>query len=98
MTYTLAAGGGHLNAIDALAAGEAACVGTGLSGAVPNSRRLGEYPARFSDSALQGLQDCLRSVRERVVPLVAKACYQEQGYVSVFIDGHGHRGAGQARG
>ena len=73
----------------ALADDEAACVGAGLAGKVPNSRRLGEYLTLFSDSALQRLQDCMRSVSERVVPLVAKACYREQGYVPVFIDGTG---------
>ena len=89
LIYTLATGGGHLNAVDALAADEAACVGTGLAGAVPNSRRLGEFLTHFSDTALQGLQDCVRSVSERVVPLVATACYQELGSVPVFIDGTG---------
>ena len=64
-------------------------MGAGLAGKVPNSRRLGEYLTLFSDSALQRLQDCMRSVSERVVPLVAKACYREQGYVPVFIDGTG---------
>ena len=94
LIYTLAAGGGHLNAVDALAADEAACVGAGLAGAVPNSRRLGEFLTHFSDSALDGLRDCVRSVSKRVVPVVAKACYREQGYVPVFIDGTGIDGTG----
>ena len=89
LVYTLATGGGHLNAVDALAADEAACGGAGLAGAVPNSRRLGEFLTHFSDSALEGLQDCVRSVSERVVPVIAEACYREQGYVPVFIDGTG---------
>ena len=65
------------------------------AGAVPNSRRLGEFLTHFSDSALQGLQDCVRSVSKRVVPVVAKACYREQGYVPVFIDGTGIDGTGK---
>ena len=89
LVYTLATGGGHLNAVDALAADEAACVGAGLAGAVPNSRRLGEFLTHCSDSALEGLQDCVRAVSERVVPVIAEACYREQGYVPVFIDGTG---------
>ena len=89
LIFALCTGGGHLNAVDALAADEAACAGTGLAGAVPDSRRLGEYLTRFSDQALDGLQDCVRAVSAQVVPSIAAACGKELGYVPVFIDGTG---------
>ena len=89
MIFALCTGGGHLNAVDALAADEAACAGTGLDDAVPDSRRLGEYLARFTDKALDGLQACVRSVSAQVVPPIAAACGEALGYVPVFIDGTG---------
>ena len=89
LIFALCTGGGHLNTVDALAADEAACEGVGLPGAVPDSRRLGEYLARFSAKALDGLQACVRSVSAQVVPVVAAACGKELGYVPVFIDGTG---------
>ncbi len=89
LIFGLATGGGHLNTVDALAADEAACEGAGLAGAVPDSRRLGEYLTRFSAKALDGLQACVRAVSAQVVPPIAAACGKELGYVPVFIDGTG---------
>ena len=89
LIFALCTGGGHLNAVDALAADEAACTGTGLDDAVPDSRRLGEYLTRFTDKALDGLQACVRSVSAQVVPPIAAACGEALGYVPVFIDGTG---------
>ena len=89
LIFALCTGGGHLNAVDALAADEAACEGAGLQGTVPNSRRLGEYLARFSAKALAGLQACVRAVSVQVVPPIAAACGKQLGYVPVFIDGTG---------
>ena len=89
MIFALCIGGGHLNAVDAVAADEAACEGAGLNGPVPDSRRLGGYLARFSAKALDGLQACVRAVNAQVVPPVAAACGKELGYVPVLIDGTG---------
>ena len=69
MIFALCTGGGHLNAVDALAADEAACEGAGLQSTVPDSRRFGKYLARFTAKDLDGLQACVRAVSAQVVPV-----------------------------
>ena len=95
-------GGGHLGDVDDLGADSAACRLAGL-GAVPGSRRLGEFLARMSDKPLAGLLECARLVSRRLVPQVARHSLETLGYVPVFVDGSGievsgRHCAGTARG
>ncbi len=94
LIYSACAGGGHLNAVDALGADEVARQTCGLR-AVPDSRRLGEYLQRMHEAALEGLRECARLVSRRLVPLVAQACVQRWGYIPVFVDGPGIEVEGQ---
>ncbi len=94
LLYAACAGGGHLHAVAAPGADDAAHQACGLR-AVPASRRLDADLQRMHEAALEGLRECARLVSRRLVPLGAQACGQRWGSVPVFVDGTGIEVEGQ---
>jgi hypothetical protein len=84
--YSLAAGDGCLRDVDRLSHDQARLEGLGLE-QVPDSRRLGEYLARFEEGSLDELGAIARALAMRVAPDVVKHLVETRGYVPVFIDG-----------
>lgn len=50
-------------------------------GAVPDSRRLGEYLQQMSVAGLSGLQTCARQASGRLLPQLVRGCLDEWGLV-----------------
>jgi hypothetical protein len=84
--YSLAAGDGALCDVDRLGEDQPRLEALGLE-TVPDSRRLGEYLARFDEDSLDSLQAVARALSIRVAPLVVSHHVQSRGYVPVFVDG-----------
>lgn len=84
--YSLAAGDGALSDVDRLRADEPRIETLALD-QVPGSRRLGEYLARFDDSAIDDLMRVVRGTADQIVPSVIEHELETRGYVPVFLDG-----------
>jgi len=82
----MASGDGCLSDVDRLNADTARRTVLGL-GAVPNSRRLGEYLSRFDERALSALYGVVQTMVPRVIGDVIDHLESTRGYVPVFVDG-----------
>ena len=80
------AGGGALSDVDALRTDK---VGRTLLGLVeaPDSRRLGEYLARFTGKEVEALEGVVQSVANEVAPMVIEHEVSTRSYLPVFVDG-----------
>lgn len=83
---SLAAGQGHLSDVDTLRCDPVARQLLALS-EVPDSRRLGEYLARFTSTDVGELSQVASSLAQQIAPKIIKHELDHRGYVPVFIDG-----------
>ena len=86
LIYSFCSGNGHLSDIDALSCDTPVCRVVGID-RLPNSRRLGEYLATFTQMGLLGLLQVSRDVSRQVIPQVIDDHVSRLSYVPVFMDG-----------
>ncbi len=79
---SLAAGQGHLSDINALRCDPLLNVIE-----VPDSRRLGEYLARFNPDNISALTQVTNELSRQIAPEVIRHERESKGYIPVFIDG-----------
>ncbi|HGX91964.1 MAG TPA: IS1380 family transposase [Candidatus Tenderia sp.] len=96
------AGGGALSDVDVLREDTVSQILLGLD-RVPDSRRLGEYLSRFTETGVVALEAVVQSVAQEVIPAVIAHEVAQRGYLPVFVDGSaievdGHLFEGAAKG
>jgi hypothetical protein len=86
LIFCLAAGQGHLCDVDRLGADDVRQMLLGLD-AVPDSRRVSDYLARFDLESVTALREVAHTVAQKVVGKVAAHANDTLGYVPIFADG-----------